>query len=124
MRDSRSKELLWESLEWGPGERTAILPKRTLDCPSVTREILFTSEQKIENLSLIQRVIYHGEILEEWRFQFGFVIPRSENTWQNEIERDAQYIPASELSGKTVIETLFMEGGTCIHRSSVRLYYE
>jgi len=36
--------------------------------------------------SLEQRVLYRNRCLEEWHFEFGFVIPNSSNTWQSLIE--------------------------------------
>jgi retinal rod rhodopsin-sensitive cGMP 3',5'-cyclic phosphodiesterase subunit delta len=40
-----------------------------------------------------------GRVLEEWSFDFGFVIPNSTNTWQSIIEAapESQMMPAQIL---------------------------
>lgn len=40
-----------------------------------------------------------GRCLEEWYFEFGFVIPNSTNTWQSLIEAapESQMMPANVL---------------------------
>ena len=48
------------------------------------------------------------QCIEEWLFDFGFVIPNSTNTWQQVIEADeGNMIPAEVLSGNVTIETSF-----------------
>jgi len=43
--------------------------------------------------------ILKGRCLEEWYFEFGFVIPNSTNTWQSLIEAapESQMMPANVL---------------------------
>merc|ERR1719247_387196 len=50
----------------------------------------------MNSLRLVQTVIFNGSHLEEWNFQFGFVIPNSTNTWQQTIEaaEEEEMIPA------------------------------
>ena len=40
----------------------------------------------MNDFRLEQRVFFQGVCIEEWRFEFGFVIPGSKNTWQQSIE--------------------------------------
>ena len=53
--------------------------------------------------------ILAGVCMEEWFFDFGFVIPGSTNSWQSTIEgagEDAM-LPAYLLNGNVTIETSF-----------------
>jgi retinal rod rhodopsin-sensitive cGMP 3',5'-cyclic phosphodiesterase subunit delta len=63
--------------------------------------------------------------LQEWCFDFGFVIPGSTNTWQSLIEAapESQMMPASLLSGNIVIETTFYNSDLEVSKSRVRLFY-
>lgn len=87
--------------------------------------------------------------MEEWFFEFGFVIPNSTNTWQSVIESapESQMMPANVLkyifmlhilltysylfllclyfyfSGNVVIETKFFDGDLLITVSKVRVFY-
>lgn len=78
---------------------TARVPKKILKCKSVSREINFTSKELMEKFRLEQRVMFKGNCLEEWFFDFGFVIPGSTNTWQSVIEAapESQMMAASAL---------------------------
>ena len=70
-------------------------------------------------------MLYRGRCLEEWNFDFGFVIPNSNNTWQSLIEAapESQMMPARVLNGNVVIETKFFDGDLEVSTSTVRLYY-
>ena len=61
----------------------------------------------MDNFRLVQRVLFKDSQLEEWHFEFGFVIPGSTNTWQQTIEAtdEADMLPAEMLTGNVVIET-------------------
>ncbi len=74
---------------------------------------------------LEQKVLYRGRCLEEWNFEFGFVIPNSTNTWQSLIEAapESQMMPARVLNGNVVIETKFFDDSLEVSTSKVRLYY-
>ena len=79
----------------------------------------------MEKFRLEQKVLYRGNCLEEWNFEFGFVIPNSTNTWQSLIEAapEAQMMPARVLNGNVVIETKFYDDELEVSTSKVRLYY-
>ncbi|XP_065191238.1 retinal rod rhodopsin-sensitive cGMP 3',5'-cyclic phosphodiesterase subunit delta-like [Sycon ciliatum] len=128
LRDAASGKVLWQSSEdmSKPGkEHIARVPKKILKCRSVSREINFSSREAIKKLRLEQRVILNDTVLEEWFFDFGFVIPNSTNTWQSIIEAaPAQdMIPANVLSGKVIIETLFFDESELVSTSLVRVFY-
>ena len=69
--------------------------------------------------------MFKDKCLEEWHFEFGFVIPNSTNTWQSLIEAapEAQMMPARVLNGNVVIETKFFDDEQEISTSRVRIYY-
>ena len=70
-------------------------------------------------------MLFRGRLLEEWNFEFGFVIPNSTNTWQSLIEAapESQMMPANVLTGNVVIETMFYDGELMVSTSKVRLHY-
>ena len=90
-----------------------------------SREINFSSVEPMEKFRLEQKVLFKGRCLEEWNFDFGFVIPNSTNTWQSLIEAapESQMMPAKVLNGNVVIETQFFDGELLVSTSKVRLYY-
>ncbi|KAL3120806.1 hypothetical protein niasHT_008098 [Heterodera trifolii] len=128
LRDAGTGNILWQSTDdlADPNlEHEARIPKSILKCKEVSRELNFTSEQKMDKFRLEQRVFLRGHVIEEWFFDFGFVIPQSTNTWQNVIEAapEGQMLPASVLSGNIIIETNFYDDEQLISTSKVRLYY-
>ena len=64
-------------------------------------------------------------LLAEWKFDFGFVIPGSTNTWQSTIEAagDGKMIPADILTGNVTIETSFYDGDLFVSKMVMRLHY-
>eukprot|EP00128_Syssomonas_multiformis_P012636 Colp12_sorted_trinity150504_noHs@5795 len=128
LRDGDKGTVLWQSTEdlsIPDLEHEARVPQRILKCKSVSREINFSSRELLEKFRLEQRVLFHGKCIEEWFFDFGFVIPNSTNTWQSVIEAapESQMMPASVLTGNVVIETSFYDGDLLIGKSNVRVYY-
>uniref|UniRef100_H2YB94 Phosphodiesterase delta-like protein n=1 Tax=Ciona savignyi TaxID=51511 RepID=H2YB94_CIOSA len=128
LRDASSGKVLWQGdndLSKPGREHEAEVPKKILKCKAVSREINFSSQEEMEKFRLEQRVIFKGKCLEEWFFEFGFVIPNSTNTWQSVIEAApaSQMMPASVLSGNVVIETKFYDDEILVSTSRVRVYY-
>lgn len=74
---------------------------------------------------LEQRIFYQGVCIEEWFFDFGFVIPGSTNSWQQIIEAagEEEMMEADDLSGNITIETSFYDGDFFIAKSLVRVFY-
>ena len=72
-----------------------------------------------------QKVLFKNRPLEEWNFEFGFVIPSSTNTLQSLIEAapESQMMPARVLNGNVVIETKFYDDDLEVSTSKVRLFY-
>nr|CAG4644482.1 EOG090X0KMN [Lepidurus arcticus] len=111
LRDADSGKLLWqgtEDLSQPDVEHEAKVPKQILTCRAVSREINFSSIEPMEKFRLEQKVFFKGRVLEEWYFEFGFVIPNSTNTWQmeyykkgatieNPIEKDTISFPEAEI---------------------------
>lgn len=128
LRDAESGKVLWqgdEDMSKSEKEYEARVPKKILKCKSISREINFSSKKEMTRFRLEQKVYFKGNCVEEWYFEFGFVIPGSQNTWQNLIEAAPkdQMIPSSLLNGNVVIETAFFDGNKEVSRSKVRIYY-
>jgi len=128
LRDAESGKILWQGSEdlSNPGkEHEAKVPKKILKCKAVSREINFTSSEEMNSFRLEQKVYFKGRILEEWYFDFGFVIPGSTNTWQSIIEAapEGHMMPSNVLSGNVVIETHFYDGDLLVSTSKVRIFY-
>ncbi|EDV24187.1 Retinal rod rhodopsin-sensitive cGMP 3',5'-cyclic phosphodiesterase subunit delta [Trichoplax sp. H2] len=128
LRDADSGKVLWQGTEdlSLPGvEHEARVPKKILRCRAVSREINFSSEEQMNRFRLEQRVLFKDKCLEEWFFEFGFVIPQSTNTWQSLIEAapESEMLPASVLNGNVVIETKFFDDAMLVSTSRVRIYY-
>ncbi|VDK33200.1 unnamed protein product [Gongylonema pulchrum] len=67
LRDAESGKVLWQSHEdlAVPGkEHEAHVPKSILKCRTVSREINFTSAEKIDKFRLEQRVLLKGSVIE------------------------------------------------------------
>lgn len=128
LRDADSGKILWQSsddLSLPSVEHEARVPKKILKCRAVSREINFSSAEQMDKFRLEQKIMFKGKCLEEWYFEFGFVIPGSTNTWQSTIEAAAenQMMPANLLNGNVVIETCFFDGGLLVSTSKVRIFY-
>lgn len=128
LRDAGSGKVLWQSSDdlAQPGkEHEARVPKKILRCKMVSREVNFSSAEGLDNLRLEQKVHFKGRPMEEWNFEFGFVIPGSTNTWQSTIEaaHESQMMPAHILNGNVLIETTFYDGTLLVSTSRVRVFY-
>ncbi|CAD5210954.1 unnamed protein product [Bursaphelenchus okinawaensis] len=128
LRDADTGKILWQSTEdlASPTEvHKANIPKEILEKKSVSREINFTSQLSIEKFRLEQRVWLKNTVIEEWFFDFGFVMPTSTNTWQSIIEAapEGQMLPAALLSGNITIETNFYDDSLLVSTSKVKLFY-
>ena len=128
MRDAANGRVFWTCELWDKEvlEKTETLPKDLLKCRTVTREINFSSVEEIRDFRLTQRVWLESHVIEEWNFQFGFVIPHSTNSWQQTIEAasPAEMLPVEVINEKVVIETLFLVKNKIIHRSKIRVRYQ
>ncbi|KXJ14293.1 retinal rod rhodopsin-sensitive cGMP 3',5'-cyclic phosphodiesterase subunit delta [Exaiptasia diaphana] len=128
LRDADNGKILWQGSEdlSIPGvEHEARVPKKILKCKAVSREINFSSHEEMNKFRLEQKVLFKGKCLEEWYFDFGFVIPSSTNTWQSLIEAapESQMMPANVLNGNVVIETRFYDANLLVSTSRVRVFY-
>ncbi|KAI6063045.1 Retinal rod rhodopsin-sensitive cGMP 3',5'-cyclic phosphodiesterase subunit delta [Aix galericulata] len=124
LRDAETGKILWQGTEdlSVPGvEHEARVPKKILKCKAVSRELNFSSAEQMEKFRLEQKVYFKGQCLEEWFFEFGFVIPNSTNTWQSLIEAapESQMMPANVLTGNVIIETKFYDDDLLVSTSRV-----
>ncbi|KAG2768453.1 hypothetical protein JG687_00005860 [Phytophthora cactorum] len=129
MRCADTGRLMWQSDAWGEDiyrvEQKARLPADILKCSAVSREINFSSVEEISKFRLEQRVFLGGSCIEEWIFNFGYVIPGSTNTWQQTIESAGpeNMLDPEVMSGKLTIETAFYDGQLPIAKTVYRIYY-
>lgn len=128
LRDADDGKILWQGnqdLSLPDVEHEARVPKTILKCRAISREINFTSAESMEKFRLEQRILFKGRCLEEWCFDFGYVIPNSTNTWQSVIEAapESQMMPANVLNGNVIIETQFFDDDLLVSTSQVRLFY-
>ena len=131
MKDAESQTMLWESFDFDNNpkvyseEMVIDVPKEILKCSCVSREISFSSRTEIEDFRLEQQVIFMGNPIERWKFDFGFVMPSSRNSWQQVIEAAPpnQMLKPEQLSGNVVFETTFFDGEIFLCRNKVRINY-
>ncbi len=130
MRDGETGRLIWRSADWDVNEMftreiSEDIPREILKCRVVAREIVFTSEEEMDNFRLEQRVYFKGVCIEEWFFKFGYVMSGSKNSWQQTIDAapPSEMLPADVLSGQVVFETVFYDGEEFLCKNSVRIYY-
>lgn len=120
MRDADGGKVFWQGaddLSVSDVEHEARVPKKILKCRAVSREFNFSSKEPMEKFRLeqvgcvcgcvrsvtnglfFQKVLFKGRCLEEWFFEFGFVMPMSTNTWQSIMEAapESQMMSASVL---------------------------
>ena len=122
MRDAMTGELIWET-QTVPNEFVAYIPKKILNCQAVSREIVFSSEDLLKDLSVTQSIRFLNEEIEVWNFKFGFVIPHSRNTWQQQIVADPYPIPSDELTGNLVIISEFKDGENVLLTNEATIHY-
>mgnify|MGYP001196065194 FL=1 len=127
MRDADSGDKIWETKDWGEEryaeETRADVPKNILDLKAVTREIKFFSVEKIDKFRIEQKLFLFAQCIEEWKFEFGFVMPGSTNSWQQTIHAADETLSPDVLSGNLVLESSFYDDDNLISRSVLRLYY-
>lgn len=128
MKDGETGELLWQEdyseKNFWEDEMAAILPKVILTKSVISRETSFTSGQQLSNLRLVQHILLNDLLIEEWKFNLGFLIEGSTNTWQQTIKSAPNVMSAETLTGNVVIETSFFEGGDLFGKSKMRIYYK
>ncbi|KAI9219842.1 retinal rod rhodopsin-sensitive cGMP 3',5'-cyclic phosphodiesterase subunit delta-like protein [Blastocladiella britannica] len=128
IRDAaKSGKTLWKSAELGAAfsdQVQATLPKSILKCKAVAREINFTSlsAEPFKKLRLEQQIYFSGMLVEEWEFDFGFVIPHSTNSWETVIEGDTD--DADVMAGDVSIETTFFDGDRPLNTARIVLHYK
>ena len=126
MRNGDTGEVMWQVNSWDLGKEfhTENITKNLLKCKKIIRNVNFSSEEKIEDLELIQNFYLMGELFESSRFKFGFVIPGSTNDWEQiMIAKEDGVLPAEVLSGKLQVETLFLVQGNILYKNRILIYY-
>ena len=126
--DAHNGEVLWHCDDWNVKEgeeKKVVLPKQILQCDAVSREMVFSSEEEIKDFQLLQKIYLNDQEIEQLYFRFGFVIPKSQNSWDQIIQADTEgMIPAEVLSGNLLVETLFLSQEYIVHKTYYRIFYE
>ena len=126
MKNGDTGEIMWRVNSWDLDKEfhTENITKRLLECKKIIRTVNFSSEEKIEDLELVQNFYLMGELFESSRFKFGFVIPGSTNDWEQiMIAKEDGVLPAEVLSGKLQVETLFLVQGNILFKNRILIYY-
>lgn len=128
MKDGTNGKILWVSSSFNLNNQSGEehLPKEILDCTQITREVNFSSEHPIKDLSLVQNFYLSGQLIEDSHFDFGFVMPKSTNNWEQTIiaRPPEEMLPHYVLSGNLVVETLFQTEGLVIIGNRITIYYD
>ena len=62
--------------------------------------------------------------MEEFGFDFGFVMPNTTNSWEQVIDAEVgQVMPAEVLSGNLIVDTYFCTKGVSFAHQRYRVYY-
>ena len=86
--------------------------------------LILTRDRMQDKFKLLQKIYFQGHVIEEWLFEFGFVMPNSTNNWQSTIEAADEMMPAELLTGNVTIETNFFDGQRLLAKSLIRVYYD
>ena len=126
MKNGENGEVMWEVKSWDltKEQHTENITKELLKCKRIIRNVNFSSDEKIDELELVQNFYLMGELFESSRFKFGFVIPGSTNDWEQiMIAKEDGVLPAEVLSGKLQVETLFLIQGKILYKNRILIYY-
>ena len=126
MKNGETGDVMWEVKSWDLTKKThkISITKELLKCKRIIRNVNFSSEEKIDELELVQNFYLMGELFESSRFKFGFVIPGSTNDWdQIIVAKEDGVLPAEILSGKLQVETLFLMQGKVLYKNKIHIYY-
>ncbi|KNE55867.1 hypothetical protein AMAG_01735 [Allomyces macrogynus ATCC 38327] len=119
IKDAHSGYAIWSSTDLSTafqGEMKVSMPIDLLKCHVVARELNFTllSPQPLGHLRVKQEFLVNGMVMEEWDFEFGFVIPNSTNSWETLMEGDveaARELDEADWEGtEVVVLTRFFDG--------------
>lgn len=130
MRDAQTGRLMWRSAKWDSGtmftrEIDEEIPSEILTCRCVSREVIFSSAEEMNNFRLEQRVYFKGTCIEQWFFTFGYVMAGSRNSWQQTIDAapPQEMLSAHVLSGNIVFETAFYDDKEFLCKNTIRIFY-
>ena len=114
----------WTDSDAFNGEKQEFLSREMLQCSAVCRTMRFSSTKERFKAVIVQKVLFNGEQIETWSFDFGYVIPNSTNTWASVTKAADQMIPPEILSGKMVIESTFYDGSEVLAVQRTRCFFK
>ena len=127
MKDVEKGTILWESNQWDLSSSEEVkveFPAGMLACAAIGREIVFFSKKIMHDFSIKQVMTMQGQVIEEFSFDFGFVMPNTTNSWEQIIDAEVgQVMPAEVLSGNLLVDTYFCVKGVAFATQRYRIYY-
>ncbi|KAL3798033.1 hypothetical protein HJC23_012324 [Cyclotella cryptica] len=126
LRNADTGQFLWKSLYKSDGHQVATRPINDFN---IVQRVLVddvASRPSFEIATDRKKSI----CLEEWAFRFGFVMPKSVNSWQSVVvsaetkDGDGKRETIDSLKGVDfVIDTLFYDGKTFLSKTCFRFRY-
>ncbi|KAM3134845.1 hypothetical protein pb186bvf_013014 [Paramecium bursaria] len=127
MKDSDTQDVYWSSNEFDFAlqEQEIYVKEQILKSQAATKVIVFSSKQILKKLIMVQKAYLHGQLVEEFKFQLGFVMPNTVNTWEQTIVNrpQEQMIPKEIQSGNLVVQIEFFENDQLIVSTSMKVFY-
>ena len=127
MKDAERGVVLWERNDWDLNsneEQKVEFPASMLGCAAIGREIVFHSKKIMHDFSIRQVMSMQDQVIEQFGFDFGFVMPNTTNSWEQVIDADiGNVMPAEVLSGNLVVDTYFCVKGVSFATQRYRIYY-
>jgi retinal rod rhodopsin-sensitive cGMP 3',5'-cyclic phosphodiesterase subunit delta len=127
LMDYDTHKVYWQASNWDNTVvvRTEKFPKDILKCAVISRTLNFSSDEEIHDFSIVQQVTMDEMVIEELKFDFGFVIPHSTNDWEQIIEADKEnMMSAEQINGKIAMDTLFMKKDKLLYKARIKIIYE
>ncbi|KAK2945246.1 putative Retinal rod rhodopsin-sensitive cGMP 3',5'-cyclic phosphodiesterase subunit delta [Blattamonas nauphoetae] len=114
MRDCATKKVFFQEQGWETIKplREMHLEKALLECESVATEYTFSVDTELEDLKLVQQMLMMGNVIEEFKFEFGFAMPGSTNSFESIIYSAGKgnMYPPELLSGNLQTIVTFVDG--------------
>eukprot|EP00770_Monocercomonoides_exilis_P004807 MONOS_4784.1-p1 / transcript=MONOS_4784.1 / gene=MONOS_4784 / organism=Monocercomonoides_exilis_PA203 / gene_product=unspecified product / transcript_product=unspecified product / location=Mono_scaffold00132:28374-29061(-) / protein_length=128 / sequence_SO=supercontig / SO=protein_coding / is_pseudo=false len=128
MFDGETKKCYFEVSGWDEVLHTdeMHLEKELLKAKAVQTKYEFTSENEVEELKMEQIMVLGTTPIEYFKFEFGFIIPGSTNTFDSTIHGagEGKMIPPEMLNGKLKCVIRFLDGEKLLAERIIKVFYE
>ncbi|CAL6071920.1 GMP-PDE_delta subunit [Hexamita inflata] len=105
------------------------LPKAFLNCKVIASQVHFqnTTDLPLENFVLQETHYLEGKMLQEFKFNLGFVPPKTQNSWEHmyqpEFKRNQKFIDAA-MTGPWDVHTKLFIGGEMVMHTQAQLAFK